>query len=199
MQYLSKSEQNPFSKPFGVSWRLLWASRSTKRTKIKVREWVWERSWASFWRALAVQKLLKRGLGEVLDAPRLKTWFLKDVFNEITTFGGSLDPQNLPETTSNACFECWVFKLWLCQCRSTSEKRKIVKLAKHLIFSVFLAHTMDFGAIWGPLWRLSWRAIAMFKPSNWLLDLDLEPRFLRKRFFEDVLNKITTFAPPKHA
>ena len=29
--------------------------------------------------------------------------------------------------------------------------------------------------------------------------MDLEPRFLIKRFFEDVLNKITTFAAPKHA
>ena len=29
----------------------------------------WERSWASFEGVLAVQKLLKSGLGEVLDAP----------------------------------------------------------------------------------------------------------------------------------
>jgi len=111
MEYLSKSDQNPFSKPFGVSWRLLWASRSTKRTKIKVREWVWERSWTSCGRVLAVQKLLKRGFEEVLDAPCLKTLFLKDVLNKITTFGGALAPQNLPETSSKACFECWVFKV----------------------------------------------------------------------------------------
>ena len=44
----------------------------------------------------------EKALEEVLDAVLLKTWFLKDVLNEITTFRGSLDPENCPETTYNA-------------------------------------------------------------------------------------------------
>ena len=40
----------------------------------------------------AAWKALKRPLEEVLDAHCLKSRFLKDVPNEITTFGGSLGP-----------------------------------------------------------------------------------------------------------
>ena len=52
-------------------------------------------------RTRAVWKALKRPLEEVLDAHCFKSRFLKDVFNEITTFGGSLEPQNplKPPTT----------------------------------------------------------------------------------------------------
>ena len=47
----------------------------------------------------------QRALEEVLDAHCLKNRFLKDVFNEITTFGGSLEPQNHSETAHNPCWE----------------------------------------------------------------------------------------------
>ena len=53
----------------------------------------------------AVWKPFKSTLEEVLDAHCLKSRFLKDVFNEITTFGGSLEPQNHPETAHNPCLE----------------------------------------------------------------------------------------------
>ena len=59
----------------------------------------------------AVWKPFKRPLEEVLDAHCLKSRFLKDVLNEITTFGGSLEPQNHPETADNTCFEPQVFRL----------------------------------------------------------------------------------------
>ena len=47
----------------------------------------------------------KSTLQEVLDAHCLKSRFLKEVFNEITTFGGSLEPQNHSETAHNPCLE----------------------------------------------------------------------------------------------
>ena len=53
----------------------------------------------------AVWKALKRPLEEVLDAHCLKSRFLKDVFNKITTFGGSVEPENHSETVHNPCLE----------------------------------------------------------------------------------------------
>ena len=41
---------------------------------------------------------------EVSDADCVKDWFLKDVLNEITTFAGSLKPQNIPETIQDVGF-----------------------------------------------------------------------------------------------
>ena len=45
------------------------------------------------------------GFGRGLKRALLKSWFLTDVPNEITTFRGSRVPENLPETRHNACFE----------------------------------------------------------------------------------------------
>ena len=53
----------------------------------------------------AVWKPFKRPLEEVLNAHCFKSRVLKDLSNEITTFGGSLGPQNQPETTHNPCLE----------------------------------------------------------------------------------------------
>ena len=61
--------------------------------------------WASLWSLAAVRKPFKSALEEALDAYCVKRRFWKDVLNKITTFGGSLHPQNVPETTHNACFD----------------------------------------------------------------------------------------------
>ena len=51
------------------------------------------------------QKVPKKALAEVLDVHCVKKVFFEDIFNEITTSEISLEPQNLSETTQNACFE----------------------------------------------------------------------------------------------
>ena len=50
------------------------------------------------------------GFGGGLGYSVLEKCFLKDVFNQITTFTSSWEAPNLPETTKNAFFEPEVFR-----------------------------------------------------------------------------------------
>ena len=53
----------------------------------------------------------QKGFGRCLNAPCLKTWFFKDVINEISTFGGSLDPEYVPKISLIVDFETQVYKI----------------------------------------------------------------------------------------
>ena len=58
-----------------------------------------------------MQKPFKRVFEEVLDAHHCKFCFFKDVSNEITTFGGSLDPEYVPKISHIVDFETQVCKI----------------------------------------------------------------------------------------
>ena len=57
------------------------------------------------------KKRSNKAFDKVLCASSWKSLFLKDILNEITTFGGSLDAQYLPKISHNVYFETQIFKL----------------------------------------------------------------------------------------
>ena len=71
----------------------------------------WHASLGLIWGLNTTQKRFRSGFVEVLDADCLKSSFLKDVLNEIITFGGSLDPEYVPKISHIVDFETQVCKI----------------------------------------------------------------------------------------
>ena len=87
MEYLLKSVQNPF---FNVMKAAVGLQKHQEDQN--------QGSWVGLGTLLGLilkgprgSEASQKGFGRCLNAPCLKTWFFKDVINEITTFGGSLD------------------------------------------------------------------------------------------------------------
>ena len=71
----------------------------------------WDPPGGFIWGLNTTQKRFRSGFEELLDANCLKSSFLKDVSNEIITFGGSLDPEYVPKISHIVDFETQVFKI----------------------------------------------------------------------------------------
>ena len=72
----------------------------------------WDPPWGLIWGPNTTQNCCRRSFDQVANADSSKKWFLKDVLNEITSFGSSLDSQDPSKTIPNLHLDIQVCNIW---------------------------------------------------------------------------------------